>query len=302
VSSGGSMAVQFHTAHSAMVKGAGVLAAAPYLCAEGVIGNALGRCMKNGEQIPVALLLKREDQLASERAIDPPADMADDRVWLYRGGEDPYVSATVVDALEATYRARVKPANLTRVEYAGGGHNFPTRDTDEPACSVSKPPYLGNCGLDGARVLLEYLYGKLVDGGRPAESGKLVRFDQTPYAQLAGSVSLATDGWLYVPDACRVGQPVKCRLHVVFHGCQQGASTIGDTFIRHSGYLEVAATNRIVVLFPQVKPTTQPLNPLGCWDWWGYEGDDYATQSGRQIKAVRAMIGALLGDARRAGP
>ena len=83
----------------------------------------------------------------------------------------------------------------------------------------------------------------------------------------------------------------------MFHGCQQGASFVGDAFVRRGGYLEVAEANRIVLLFPQVETSFQPLNPNGCWDWWGYEGEDYATRGGPQVRAVRAMIADLLGEA-----
>jgi hypothetical protein len=36
-----------------------------------------------------------------------------------------------------------------------------------------------------------------------------------------------------------------------------------------------------------------PLNPQGCWDWWGYTGEDYANNQGQQIKAVKNIIHAL---------
>jgi hypothetical protein len=41
-----------------------------------------------------------------------------------------------------------------------------------------------------------------------------------------------------------------------------------------------------------------PFNPFGCWDLWGfnYTGQDYHTKSGKQIRAVAAMINALVGD------
>jgi hypothetical protein len=65
-----------------------------------------------------------------------------------------------------------------------------------------------------------------------------------------------------------------------------------------SGYLEAAAANDIVLLFPQIEPSYRPLNPMGCWDWWGYEGEDYAVKDGPQIKAVRLMIADLLGEPR----
>ena len=299
LSSGGAMAVQFHTAHSALVQGVAVLAAPPYYCAEDAIGNALGRCMKDGAAIPVETLLQHADRFAREGSVDPASGMADDRVWLYRGASDPHVHVTVADALERYYRARTKPANLARIERAGAGHNFPTSSTDAAPCADGEPPYVASCGYDAARALLEHLYGPLGSGPATANRAALRTFDQRAYAATTGSGSFADDGWLYVPDTCKKGAATPCRLHVVFHGCKQGATEVGDAFVRRSGYLEAAEAGRIVVLLPQLKPTMQPLNPLGCWDWWGYEGPDYATKDGPQIEAVRGMIADLMGQARK---
>jgi poly(3-hydroxybutyrate) depolymerase len=296
ISSGGAMAVQFHVAHSSLVRGAGVLAAPPYLCAEGSVRHALGRCMKDGTEIPTAQLVERTRQLARDGAIDPVADLVDDRVWLFRGAQDPYVDKSVADSLEAHYQALVRPERIVRVELPGAGHTFPTADSNAPACDVTESPFVGNCGLDGAAALLAHLHGDVVPGTAPSNDG-LVEFDQRPYAEQSGSVGLGDRGWLFVPQACRAGQAASCSLHVVFHGCQQGASFVGDAFVRRGGYLEVAEANRMVLLFPQVEKSLQPLNAYGCWDWWGYEGEDYATRGGRQVRAVRAMIADLLGEA-----
>ncbi len=164
ISSGGAMAVQFHVAHSSLVRGVGVLAAPPYLCAEGSVRHALGRCMKDGTEIPTAQLVERTRQLARDGAIDPVADLADDRVWLFRGAQDPYVGKSVADSLEAYYQALVRPERVARVELPGAGHTFPTADGTAPACDVTESPFVGNCGLDGAATLLAQLHGDLVRG------------------------------------------------------------------------------------------------------------------------------------------
>jgi poly(3-hydroxybutyrate) depolymerase len=294
ISAGGAMAVQFHTAHSRLVQGMAALAAPPYLCAEGDIASALGRCMKDGAAVPLDRLRDLTTRLAVDGAIDPLDGMRGDRVWLYHGAADPAVNVSVVDALERSYAADVAKADLVRIERAGAGHNFPVAAPGRPACTATEPPYLASCDYDAARELLRHLYGRLATTTKVHRPDELRPFDQRPYAQVSGSVALDDTGWVYVPPACDKGR--KCRLHVVFHGCRQGASFVGDAFARNAGYLEVARANRIVVLFPQVKPSTAPLNPLGCWDWWGYEGADYATQRGRQIKAVRTMIADLLGE------
>jgi poly(3-hydroxybutyrate) depolymerase len=295
VSFGGAMAVQFHVADSALVQGVAALAAPPYRCAEGSVANGLGRCMKDGAAIPLDALREQAVKLADAGVIDPLDGLRDARVWLYRGAADPVVHASVVDALEHFYGRYVDAPALRRIERDGAGHNFPVATVGASNCDASEPPYIASCGYDAARALLEHLYGSLAPNAASAAEGELREFDQRPYAQASGSVAFDDRGWLYVPTSCaEAGTGTKCRLHVVFHGCRQGASFVDDKFVRGAGYLDVADTNQIVVLFPQVKPTTSPLNPLGCWDWWGYEGADYATQSGRQVRAVRAMIADLM--------
>ena len=93
ISSGGAMATQFHVAHSSLVRGAGLLAASPYRCAEGSVREALGRCMKGEPEIPVAQLVEQTRQLARDGRIDAAAGLEGDRVWLFRGSADPYVQA-----------------------------------------------------------------------------------------------------------------------------------------------------------------------------------------------------------------
>ena len=295
ISSGGAMATQFHVAHSSLVQGAGLLASNPYYCAEGSVREALGRCMQGEPEIPVERLVGQTRQFAQDGRIDDPASLEGDRVWLFHGTADPYVHARVTDALEAYYRAFVAAEDVARVEWAAASHTFPTADATAAPCGVPESPFLGNCGLDGARALLAHAYGEL-EPGRAAREAGIMKFDQRPYAAAAGSEGLAETGWMYVPEACAAGAKDACRLHVVFHGCKQGGSFVGDAFVRRAGYLEVAEANRIVLLFPQVEKSLQPLNALGCWDWWGYEGADYATRDGRQVRAVRAMIADLLGE------
>ena len=47
---------------------------------------------------------------------------------------------------------------------------------------------------------------------------------------------------------------------------------IGDTYVRHGGYNEVADLNDIIILYPQAIKSLLHGNPNGCWDWWGYTG------------------------------
>jgi poly(3-hydroxybutyrate) depolymerase len=297
LSSGAAMATQFHVAHSNLVNGAALIAGVPYNCSAGSIRHSLGRCMKADERIPTSNLVELTSRLALDGAIDPITGLSNDRVWIFHGSLDPYVQKPVVDALQEYYEALVNPANVKRVELPQAGHTVPTARPDAKPCDVTEAPFLGRCDYDGAAELLGFLYGTMKPGRAPG-ADELVEFDQKPYAETAGSAGLAARGLLFVPNDCRAGGAAKCRLHVVFHGCKQGASLVGREFVLGSGYLETAAANQVVLLFPQIEASYQPLNPMGCWDWWGYEGEDFATRSAPQIKAVRMMIGDLLGEPR----
>ena len=36
----------------------------------------------------------------------------------------------------------------------------------------------------------------------------------------------------------------------------------------------------------------------GCWDWWGYTGEDYAIKDGVQIRTLRAMVDGVAAGAK----
>jgi poly(3-hydroxybutyrate) depolymerase len=139
----------------------------------------------------------------------------------------------------------------------------------------------------------------------PAGSGELISFDQSEFNKAAGAFGLGETGYVFVPTGCREGG---CRLHIAFHGCKQSADYIDTKFVKDAGYNRWAESNRIVVLYPQAAshvpvafadyfPFVEVIvNPLSCWDWWGYESDDYATKQGKQIKAVNLMVSRLTGQ------
>ncbi len=73
---------------------------------------------------------------------------------------------------------------------------------------------------------------------------------------------------------------------------QKKSGMVGLKFAQSSGYLDYVETNNIMVLFPQTDITelNYPLNPKGCWDWYGWTGDDYATNKGAEPKWLMAWI------------
>ncbi len=56
-----------------------------------------------------------------------------------------------------------------------------------------------------------------------------------------------------------------CKLHVVFHGCNQHADKLGDEFVKNAGYNQVADLNDLIILYPQTKLSLS--NPNACFDW-----------------------------------
>ena len=291
LSSGGYMAVQMHVAHSATVKGAGVVAGGPYYCAQGSVFAAYFNCMQPGFLAPLPRIetLRAEAQArASAGQVDGIHHLAGSKVWLFSGTRDPQVELDVVNALLGFYQA-VK-ADAVLVKDRAAGHGMPTAAKGSAEeCAATQPPFINACGYDAAGELLQRLDGKLA-APAATESGRLVRFDQAPYG--GRDISLDEAGYVFIPSAC---ESERCRVHVVFHGCRQGAGEVREHFVRRAGYNRWADSNRLVVLYPQVvaRSSWAVFNPRGCWDWWGYTGRDYHTQAGAQIRAVKAMLDRL---------
>lgn len=300
LSSGGYMAVQFQVAYSSLVRGAAIVAGGPYFCAENRVDRALANCMEAGPgAAPPAAdeTLKTVEQLAKAGKIDPVNDLHDDRVWLFSGGQDKTVAASVMDALEVFYRKILPAKSILYVRLPDAGHAMPSvADIKPNACATSAPPYINRCGdFDAAGQLLAHLIGPLKPSTSAAD-GDLVTFDQRPFIKgPASDASLANEGYAFIPHACRAGG---CRVHVAFHGCRQNAGEIGRRFVEGAGYNHWAASNRLVILYPQTESrfglafgsTKWIMNPKACWDWWGYTGADYHMRDAVQMRAVRAMI------------
>jgi hypothetical protein len=247
--------------------------------------------------------LRLIQQAWEQRLIDDPANLRDDRVWLFHGRRDEVVPQVVTDTLTEVYRdlglqepqlqadrnatGRVASHGMPVARFSGRSR-FPVRQ-----CNEHEPPFVIECGFDAAGVLLRHLYPEnfRYASDDPHRDGALMPFDQTEFIERSGSAaSLREVGYVYMPEACRRGP---CRLHVAFHGCRQNVESVHDDYIRDAGYNRWASSNRIAILYPQV--TSSTLNPNGCWDFWGYSGPQYATRDGPQMRAIKAMVDRLFG-------
>ncbi|NJD24863.1 MAG: poly(3-hydroxybutyrate) depolymerase [Betaproteobacteria bacterium] len=298
------MAVQFQVAYSHLVRGVGVVAGGPYDCARGSLSRALKNCMTTPADAPPPTVAEQQERVAGAaraRAIDDPANLAAHRAWLFSGANDTKVVPAVVDALAAYYVTVLPAGAVQTVKHPEAGHAMiSASDAHANACPTSEPPYINRCGgTDVPGALLAHLLGPLKPrAGNPA--GELVTFDQRPF--FAGKpidASMGDEGYAYIPAGCRTGG---CRVHVAFHGCKQGATSIGRRYVEGAGYNGWADANHLVILYPQatarygLAPGSWKwvLNTNGCWDWWGYTDDNYANRDGVQMRGIKAMVDRLL--------
>ncbi len=286
ISAGGYMAGQLLVTHSRRFVGAALIAAGPYDCALGSLQRALGPCV-SGQDLDVNTLRDAALKAAADRRIDPLENLHRARVWLFHGTADDKVGAPVVNAAREFFANWLPQDSLVMVDDIPATHGLPTLASGA-ACGTFEAPYLNACDYDAAGELLGHLYGDLQP---PTDSpADPIAFDQRPFSE-----DLHATGFVFVPPACR--ERAGCRIHIVLHGCQQSAEKIGVTLAQNAGYNRWAATNNLIVLYPQARASTLPLNPLGCWDWWGYSGDDYASHDSPQMRAILQMVETLAGPA-----
>lgn len=282
LSSGGYMAVQLHVAYSNTFRGAGVVAAGPFYCAENSMFNAIGKCMARPTEIDVNRLLSITRQLAKTNEIDSVANLQESKVYLYSGTLDSTVRPGVVLALKAYYESLVNPKSIVLKNDIASEHGMIT-DHSGKACASKERPYINNCQFDLAGAILNHLYPKLKPPSmREVPTENAIEFDQTEFIVGHG---MATTGWVYVPQSCKSGKE-SCRLHVALHGCRQNSADVELEFIKNAGYNRWAEQNNIVVIYPQ----TGKGSTNGCWDWWGYDSANYAKKNGPQMTAIKGMV------------
>jgi len=334
ISSGAFMATQMGVVHSSFIKGVAVTAGGPYFCAgedswHGLgVANVIARCMQGDPMFPARAITEADQGLmqrttqrwATEGKIDPLDDLARQKVWIFHGYNDGIVKRSVSEALETYYRAFVPEQQIFHKRELPAAHaqisaacsNVGGKDKTGASCNlcnVTGGSFINSCLVgktpyDAAGMALQFFYGPMQRTASGRLKGNLLSFSQSFYTLAGGEevnpgkISLAEEGYLYVPPTCQKGEP--CRLHIAFHGCQQYAGKIGMDFVKGAGFNEWAEQNHLVVLYPQAAASaTLPLNPNGCWDWWGYNDTTsrqlgrYATRDGLQIAAVWRMAQAL---------
>ncbi|CAG0916232.1 unnamed protein product [Notodromas monacha] len=292
LSSGGAFATQFHVAYSELVTGAGIIAGAPYHCAGGNLIQAT-YCQTLPSMVSVSSMVSDAESFARTGKIDSLDNLSNDRVYIYHSSLDTTVNIGAGHSVRDFYENFMPASSITIESGISSSHGIPTENYGDACYSFLSSTYILECGYSAAFEAVNYLYGGINPAAASAP-GTLSTFSQGDFVTGdPAAISMADTGYVYIPTNCETDDSV-CKLHVVFHGCRQGIDALGDIYVKHAGYLEVAESNDIVLLFPQVKASIfSPQNPLGCWDWWGYDdalfADKYATKEGPQMEAVYNM-------------
>lgn len=305
LSSGAFMTAQLHVAFSHYFGGAGIIAGGPFYCSGSYEGNtflenATNACMNPliasvGPNVPK--LIQKAKEFAGQGIIDPLENLVNDRIYIFTGTKDETVKSTVVQKTLAFYKELgLKQENIQFVNTVDAGHSIITDDSNDVPCPQTKAPYINNCGFEQSVQLLKFLYPGLHPPSQKP-SGQVIAFRQGEFIPDFGTPrdysSMDETAYVYVPSVC---ETEKCRVHIVFHGCEQGRQVIGEEYVTTTGYNEVADTNALIMLYPQAKPTSPvPFNPKGCWDFWGYssanpDNPNFYTHNAPQMKAIVAMM------------
>jgi poly(3-hydroxybutyrate) depolymerase len=291
LSSGAYMAMQFHLSFSEKVIGSGLIAGGPYYCAQGNIGTALQNCVANPDsKIDLGVLATTINDYQHSGKLADSKYNQNDKVWMLHGTLDTRINSAVADQLVAQTNTLFAPENIRYINDQAFAHVMPTLRSGD-LCTESASPFIGNCNYDAAGELLKYI--TQLPHPKSAKSNdelsqQLLTFKQSEYAG-EHAATLGESAFIFVPESCRGS--TNCDIHISFHGCNQNAEAVENSYAKDAGFNAWADTNNLIILYPQTKKSAFiPLNPQACWDWWGYTGTNYANKDGEQIKAVMALV------------
>lgn len=296
ISSGGYMASQLAVAWPQRFTRLAVLAAGPWSCAEGGLGQALGQCMSTRRGPPdLTALDRRLHDYQARELVGDAAAIGRLRAFVWHGEADDVIAPALGIALAEQLSGWLDnpEVQLHTVTSPDIGHGWPVEASPEippdqlGQCHAGGSTHLLACDRNIATVALNWLHDSPETQGENASSAELLRFDQSEFA----ARGMADAGFLLVPSACEAGG---CQVTVALHGCGMAEELIGEAFVRYSGLDAWATANQRVVLYPQAESSL--ANPQGCWDWWGFSESSWQldplhdTREGAQITALMEML------------
>jgi hypothetical protein len=311
-SSGGDMAVMFHTAFSRHVKGACGYDAQPWRCAatrfpldalvpqthESSVPHCFGcpanmtvpydKCKSHADFVNTSLLADAAKSIpvctpggSNTDCIDDTAGLRDAKVFLNRGECRTYTGPAVVNTMDVYKKL-----------------------------GVEKVLYFDQCNPDGSHksddvtlMCLDVCFGPLqppVD----ADPANNFMFRQAPYVTDFNS-GFGEFGYIFVPPKC-AKKEVACGMEVRFHGCGGPGPADQET-------QNYAQSNNIVLLDPGVPGTNNGNNASdycnpdtavegnckeisrGCWDGYAQLSLNYHLQSAPHMQTVWKMVKHIAG-------
>ncbi|CAL8091462.1 unnamed protein product [Orchesella dallaii] len=304
-SAGAAFAMQLYLSYTKMFSGIALFHGVIYKCVEanqesfsGILGcvNGLTNLTK---------VVELTEDLADDGMIDPLKRLKKRRHYIEHGYNDEKFSfnnGRQIAQFFGQYSKHVRYQETSAI------HGIATESC---GFSCGTPIYLNsgclNCGRSAVYQGLSYirkkkLYkteSKIASCYQGKAISGLYRFSQSEFlpknAFGFASIPMEQYGYIYIPPRCEANSSF-CSLHVAFHGCSTIQLFGGVPWhITCSGYLEVAAANNIIVLFPQAAiQLSDPYSYLGCWDFVGYTGELYGTKRGSQVRSVIKMISRIM--------
>jgi pimeloyl-ACP methyl ester carboxylesterase len=263
-----------------------------------------------------------------EKLIAPTRNIRSQRVFLSHGKVDHVLNPGMLERLEQYYRHFGVSDKQLKVVLGEGGHNYPTDREGLLDCATEGVPYVASCKVDLAGRLLAHVLDRSLKRGK-VNPAHLYRVSQQVLANRTKDPAFANSvgeyGYLYANSFC-LDNPGRCDIHVALHGCKMSDSyddefeknyeTVVATthilgmsehrlerrklnfgvkkFAENAGYADYAepTENRLMILFPQtwISSENYPVNPKGCWDWYGANGPEYATNQGLETKWLMGFI------------
>lgn len=288
ISSGAFMAIQMATAYSKTFSGMASVAGGIYWCSQGSTQKAQSECMSGTERIDPQIQIQKARELSEQGEIDSLENLSRQKVYLFSSPKDAIIKPPSSDKLFEFLKTFIPESQIKFEKTIETAHGFPTLDFGA-SCKLGFLPWILKCNYDLAAEILKSFY-ELKQPRVEAKKENLLIFDQSEFGN--AQTPLFSTGWIYVPDYCKQGG--LCQLHVALHGCQMNPDYIQDQFASRAGYNEWAESNQIIVLYPQSAKLGQ-ANPYGCWDWFGFTGENFVTKDGAQMKAIKSMVDRIKG-------
>jgi len=261
----------------------GVVSGGPYYCSGGSYKGSLD-CMNHPEKIHIDKIYEFIQAQEEAGTIDSTAYLKTGSALIFTGAKDPVVIPPIGKLGYETYKKFMDNDNIIAEFSVEAAHTWPTDGLGGDCLKMG----IGNCHYDAAKKIFTLAYGEL-NPRKDMIRENMKYFYQRNYTSDLASTYLAGLGFVYIPNSCQQDSS-GCNVHISLHGCKMGWDVEGDYFIILTGLNEWAETNNIIVIYPQITGEEPFYSDIdGCFDYWGYTGEDFALKTGAQMKAIYQM-------------